>query len=53
MADEERQATEAEVEAALKDLNPRDRELAQSVLADYPSLPVEEVIEILREFGGL
>jgi hypothetical protein len=37
----------------LASLNPRERELVEDTLRDYPGLTVEEAIEILHEFGGL
>jgi hypothetical protein len=37
----------------LKDLTPRERELLQDVLENYPLLSISEAVEILKYFGGL
>jgi hypothetical protein len=36
----------------LANLNPRERELVEGTLKNYPGLTVEEAIEILTEFGA-
>ena len=37
----------------LAGLNPRERELVEQTLRDYPQLTVEKAIQVLTEFGGL
>ena len=39
------------LEAVLKDLTPRERELMKEVLEDYPLLSPDKALQMLREAG--